>query len=66
MKISGGLENVHKMDATLTITMTLDEWKQLQSQLAQAWPSWKLGSAISALWSKARKEYDEQIDTNAV
>lgn len=66
MKISGGLENVNKIEATLTITMPLGDWLELKQQLATQYPSWKLGNAIGELWYKAKKEYDAKVPPEAV
>lgn len=47
MKITGQFNNQEEMELTLSITMILKEWKDLQKDLPERYPHWKLGSAIT-------------------
>lgn len=49
MKTSMRVENPEKVSVTLKVTMTIEEWQQLRSQLDIASPSWKLAAAIRDL-----------------
>ncbi len=42
---------------SLTMTMTLQEWRGFQKQLADAYPSWKVSSAISDMVRQAQTEF---------
>lgn len=41
--------------ATMTVTMTIKEWKEFRAQLVESWPSWKIASAISDVINEAEK-----------
>lgn len=43
------LVNMDTIEATLTLTMTLAQWKQLEEQLHAAWPSSELSMKITDL-----------------
>lgn len=58
------LENPETVRATLSLTMTLSEWKQLQKQLGQAWPSWELSAAITDMISTAQKHFKDEHEYN--
>jgi hypothetical protein len=62
MRISYRLEEADQMDATLTITMTIEQWEKLNSQLVAAYPSWKLSEKINKLIKLAHKGYWGEID----
>ena len=44
------LHNVSKIEATISITMTIKEWKEFRPQLQGKWPScelqWKIADVI--------------------
>jgi hypothetical protein len=42
--------------ASLTLTMTIKEFKEFRGQLVDKWPTWKVGEAIQEAISKAEKE----------
>ncbi|KVU48169.1 hypothetical protein WK69_10690 [Burkholderia ubonensis] len=44
---------------TLTMTMTLGEWKKLQEQLASTYPSWKLSTTIGEMVRQAITTFGE-------
>ncbi|MBU9293049.1 hypothetical protein KTD18_15990 [Burkholderia multivorans] len=44
---------------TLTMTMTLGEWKKLQEQLATTYPSWKLSANIGEMVRLATTTFAE-------
>ena len=57
MKASFELENPEQMDATLTMTMRLDDWRSLSEQLNGDFPSWQLSSTIVDLLMEANKTF---------
>jgi len=58
------LVDYERMSATLEITMTISEWEELNEQLPDKWPSWKLGSIISSSISKLTRQISETIEEN--
>jgi hypothetical protein len=42
-----GIIRADAVETTLTITLTLRQWKELQEQLAKDWPAWELSTAIT-------------------
>jgi hypothetical protein len=57
MKATFRLTEPKKVEATLSITMPLEDWEALRAQLPVAWPSWKLSSVIDHLVTKAQVEF---------
>ena len=64
MKILGKLQNQDDMELTLSITMRLKEWKELQEVVPQTHPHWKLSSAITMAVLKAGTTVNEEIESN--
>ena len=62
MKITGKLQNQEDMELTLSITMTIKEWKELQKDLPTKYPHWKIGSAITDGVLKANTTIYEEIE----
>ena len=46
MRISAEFLNTGNIDVTLTITMTMRDWKSLRTSLNAKYPDWKLSAAI--------------------
>lgn len=61
MYIQSKLQNVDAIEASITITMSIEDWKRLRKQLAEAHPSWKIGSAITFLSLKVDEMLREEI-----
>lgn len=58
MKTTFRLNNADDMEATLTATMTLGQWKALRAQLpVAAWPGTDLRAAIYDLIVKADQTF---------
>ena len=57
MKARFMIENPSEIEATMEITMNLKMWKELQKQLSEAHPSWKLSSYISDLLYQAEQTF---------
>lgn len=57
MKTSLKVTRPNEIEFTLTATMTLARWLELQEQLSQKWPSWELSAAITDMLSQANKVY---------
>lgn len=59
------LKNPDAMEATLSLTMTVREWKNLRDQLPTAYPSWKLGSLIEkTVGSASLIFHEEQVEAD--
>jgi hypothetical protein len=56
MRMRYRLENPDAMVATLTLTMTVGEWEQLDKELTHVWPASKLSEAIGKVLRSARKD----------
>ena len=56
MKMRYKLENPDAMLATLTLTMSVSEWEQLDKELSHAWPASKLSEVIGRVLRSARKD----------
>jgi hypothetical protein len=57
MKAKIKAQKPDEIEMELTLTMRLKDWKELRSQVQQAWPSWEVGSAISDLINQAEKHF---------
>lgn len=58
MRAKIAFENPEQIRATISLTMTLADWKKLRDQLTSAWPSSDLGYAITDLLHKGRKSIE--------
>lgn len=58
------LKDPDKMEATLTMTMTIERWKRLREQLESSYPSSDLSWLITMLVTKAQKEFAEETKTS--
>jgi hypothetical protein len=47
IKASATVDQPENVPVTLTITMSLGEWKKLREQTGTQYPGWKLGELIS-------------------
>lgn len=63
MKARFMIENPDHVLTTLKVTMTVGEWVTLRDQLASAYPSWRLSSAISDLVTQARRVFYEEAES---
>jgi hypothetical protein len=61
MRITGKVQNTEDIDLTLSITMTIKEWKDLQKDLPERYPHWKLGGAITDAILKVNTTINEEI-----
>lgn len=59
------VEKPDGIEMTLTMTMTLGQWKELRAQLAGAWPAWELGSAIREMIQKADTHFRGEVKEGA-
>jgi hypothetical protein len=53
MKATAKFEAINSIDVTMTVTMSLGEWKELEQQLEHSWPACDLKYAIRELVRKA-------------
>ena len=56
MKATYVIDDPDSVSATVTITMSVENWDTLRSQLEHKWPSSDLSRAINDLLRRARKE----------
>lgn len=57
MTTSMKVENPDSVTVTLSLTMTLKEWQELRDQLANDWPSWRVGSDINNMLGQVRQTF---------
>lgn len=50
-------QNPDKIEMTMTVTMTLEEWKMISGLLPNRWPACDLSSAIQTMVSKATERF---------
>jgi len=62
VRIEYELQDPDKLEAVLTIRMSVAEFKELRGQLDQAWPSWKIGHAINTIVSDAEKKFSVKVE----
>ena len=60
MKASMYLQNPKKIEATMTITMTVEEWERLETQLNDGYPSWEFAGHIRSLLAQTNKVVSEE------
>ena len=67
MKSTFRLDNVDEMQATMTLTMPVREWRKLNAQLAKDWPSWDFSRQITDLIRAAEVHFhtDTEASTRA-
>lgn len=57
--------NPDEIEMELRVTMSLKDWKQLNDQLSEAWPSYDLGREIASMVNQAdRHFYPKDKDEN--
>ena len=64
MKTQFRIENPDDIQMTLTVTMPLDAWKRLRSELPPTYPSWKLSSAIGNMVDSATKTFSATTESD--
>ncbi len=63
MRTSFRLDNPDEMEATMTLSMPLKEWKQLKEQIgAPRWPSCDFAIAITELIYEASRSFHKNCD----
>jgi hypothetical protein len=56
------LEDVEKLQASMTLTMKLEHWAELAKPLPVCWPARELGNKIAAMIALARKSFNERVE----
>lgn len=51
------LDDVDKVTATLTITMTVGEWRDVRGSLTSQHPQWKVGNLIDDMVRAAERQF---------
>jgi len=62
MKATIELENTDELEATISLTMRIRDWKALREQMSNEYPSWKLSGLINTLTYKAEKQILEKTE----
>jgi hypothetical protein len=57
--------NPDSVNLSLTITMSLGEWKQLRDQLARTYPSWRLAETIGETVTHVEQHFDRVLETKS-
>ena len=65
MKARIQLVEPNKMLATVTITMSVSEWRELNEQLTAKWPSWAFSKLLGDVIAKATASFDADTETQA-
>lgn len=52
------LNRTDDMEATLTVSMKIAQWKELQKQISTSYPGWKFASMIDAMIRTASQCYE--------
>jgi hypothetical protein len=59
------IENADQVEATLSVTMPIKDWKRFREQLPSAFPSWEFAAKIvhmiqvaEAKWSDSHEDQD--------
>ena len=63
MKIQARAIHTDEINVTMNITMSLADWKDLQKDLPERYPHWKLSAAITSAIYKLDSTYNEEIET---
>jgi hypothetical protein len=63
MKARFELKEPDKMEATLSVTMTLENWKELKEQLSDKYPAWQFGGFISDMVRQAEETFYGEKET---
>lgn len=59
------IQEPEKVKTTLTVTMTIEEWRALQKQLPDnVWPAWKFANEISDMISRANLHFTARPSDN--
>ena len=62
MKATFRIIETADIEATMTLTMPVSEWKALKNQLPHAWPGYKLSSAIQELVNKVEATFTTEYN----
>jgi hypothetical protein len=57
VKATFKLANPDALVASMSISMTLEEWKRVRESLPDTWPHWQLKGAITDLVMEAEKVF---------
>lgn len=61
MNISFELKDPDKLEAELTLRMTVGDFKQLKEAIGTKWPGWKVSHAIHDLIARAEQTFNVEI-----
>lgn len=62
MKAAFQIQSPDEVQVSMTLTMSLKDWRRLREQLAAQYPAWYVGRAISELVGKATEAFHAKHD----
>ena len=63
MRAKLSLDRPDKLEATMTVTMTIQEWRAIKARMSSnEWPDWAFANLIAQLIGKACSSYDQAED----
>lgn len=65
MRTAFKIEAPDDVPMTLSVTMTLRQWRELRSQLQSTYPSWKLSAVINEMVHEATTVFSEKVEDSA-
>lgn len=51
------IRNPDAVEASVTVTMTIKQWRELRGQMGNAWPSWDFARVIGDVIRKAEQQF---------
>ena len=54
-----GIQKLEDVEATLTVTMTVDEWRQLNRQIGIKWPASEFSRMVSGMIGEFNRHWSE-------
>lgn len=63
IRASYQLNAVDDAQATLTVTMSIKQWRELSAKLPESWPHWEFGAKVNAMIRHAQQQFTERQDS---
>jgi hypothetical protein len=54
---------VDDVPATLTVTMTVKQWREIADRLPETWPHWEFGAKVREMIRHADQQFSERQDS---
>lgn len=65
LKATIKIQRPEDVEVSMTLTMPLREWIELQTQLPSKYPAWRFSAAINALVSQAKAQFTVEHEVPA-